>query len=161
MWQSLEVYGCSDFSKEFKDKVIDLKGKFIEIEKFTEIYKNIYLTGTLEGNHKGKYISEQALFIKTDNGVSIITGCSHFGILNIFSILNNCLQQQDIYLIMGGFHLKDTDKKSIEYIVSRFKKNNVKKVAPTHCSGKQTEEIFKDIYKENFIYVKVGQTIRI
>ena len=62
---------------------------------------------------------------------------------------------------MGGFHLIDADKRVIDLIIDRFRQLKVTSVAPTHCSGKETEKLFKKEYQDNFVQVKAGMMIEV
>jgi len=159
--KSLKVYGCPHFSREFKDKVKALDGTFIELNKFTEIGKNIFATGELPGVYKGEYLPEQAVVAKTENGFSVITGCSHPGIVKILEKVKENFSLEKFHCVFGGFHLKDSSKGEINSIVEQFKEMNVEKVGPTHCSGEEAEEMFKKNYGRNFIAIKVGQRLEI
>ena len=165
LWQvlkrrkGLKVYACAHFSQEFKDKVKALHGTLIELEKFTEIAKNIFVTGEMPGVYKGEYLPEQALVVKTKKGITVIAGCSHPGIVKILKRVKRQLPQNKLYFVFGGFHLKDSSKGEINSIVEQFKEMNVEKAGPTHCSGKEAEEAFKENYGKNFISIKTGQML--
>jgi len=154
--KGLTVYGCPNFSVEFKDKVKKLKGKLKETKKITEISKDIFVTGEIAGEYKGEYMPEQALATRTGKGLTIITGCSHPGIIKIIEKVKKDFSNEKISLVFGGFHLMDKDKRIIEVIVEIFKKMKIKKAGPTHCSGKTAEETFKDKYGKDFISVRTG-----
>ena len=159
--KGLTVYACPNFSVEFKDKVKRLKGKLKETKKITEISKDIFITGEIAGEYKGKYMPEQALVVKTDKGISVITGCAHPGIIKMLNTVKRNFPKEDIYAVLGGFHLMDKDKMLIEIIADEFKKIGVKKAGATHCSGPRAEEIFKLKYKKDFLPVKVGKEIQV
>ena len=55
----------------------------------------------------------------------------------------------------------NTEKQGTELIVKRFRKMNVKKVGPTHCTGDDAEDVFEQEYKKDFIRIRVGDTIEI
>jgi 7,8-dihydropterin-6-yl-methyl-4-(beta-D-ribofuranosyl)aminobenzene 5'-phosphate synthase len=157
----LKIYICPHFSQEFKKRVKSLKGDLIEQNSFLEISKNIYLTGEISGKYKGKFIAEQALVLKTVNGLTLLTGCAHPGIVKILEKAQEKFPGKVIYLVFGGFHLMDKDKRAIEIIVERFKEMKVQNVGPTHCSGRDAEEIFRREYGKNFIEVKTGTKIEV
>ena len=159
--EGLKVYGCPGFSAGFKDKVGKLKGKHIELDKVTEIVKGIYSTGEIPGEYKGQDMPEQALVVRSDNGISVITGCAHPGVVKILRKVKEAFSNEDIYLVFGGFHMIDADKRMINIIVDEFKKMGVKKAGPCHCSGNEAEEIFRDKYKDDFVQVKAGKVIQI
>lgn len=159
--RGLKVYACPGFGKEFKDKVRDAQAELIEAEGAIEITRDIYITGEIAGVYHGKYLMEQAIVLKTKNGVTIITGCAHPGILKIVEKVKNKYSEERIYLVLGGFHLMESDEQAIEVVVENFKKMNVIKAGPTHCSGKVAEDIFREHYAENFVSIDVGQEIEV
>ena len=156
----LNVLACPNFSRRFKNRVKSYGCQLIEIDKFTQVYKNIYSTGEIEGKYDGKYMPEQALVLRTKKGMSILTGCAHPGIIKIIENVKKNIPD-NIYLVLGGFHLTGKHKKTIKPIVDRFKQLGIKKTSPSHCTGKNAREIFKEEYNNNFIEVRVGQTIEI
>ncbi|MDP8292656.1 MAG: MBL fold metallo-hydrolase [Candidatus Orphnella occulta] len=159
--KGLKVHACPNFSQEFKDKVKAFCGILIEHEKPFEISKNIFLTGEIPGIYKGKSMPEQSLAVKTELGISVITGCAHPGIINILRRARSLFPSEDFYSVFGGFHLHDKNKMEINDIVAKFQAMNVKKAGPTHCSGNAAEKIFTEKYMDNFIEVRAGQVFNI
>lgn len=159
--KGIKVYGCPNFSKEFKDKVKKLHGELILADRFVEISEDIFITGEIPGTYNSKYMPEQAIVLKTKKGLSIITGCAHPGILKIVEKVKTKFPQETISLLIGGFHLLDTDNRAIEMLGSNLKKKGVKRVGPTHCSGEAAEEILAKQFGRNFMPVKAGQIIKV
>jgi len=158
--KDIDVYICPGFSEKFKKNVKEIGGKLVEVVNFEEIKdKEIFLTGEIKGDYKGESIFEQSLVIKSNKGLSIITGCAHPGILRIIDYVRSFFHNEDIYAVIGGFHLIEEDRRIIEIIVDEFKKRDIKKVGPTHCTGITAIELFKEKFKEDFIDVKVGKNI--
>ncbi len=167
LWGLLErkdgvnVYGCPNFSEEFKKKVVSLGGNLITVEELTVVKDGIFATGEIVGNYKGSFIAEQALFIKEQKGITIITGCSHPGIVKIVKNIKDSFPEEKIDLVFGGFHLMNKDAREIELIVEKLKELEVKKVGPTHCTGYEAQVIFGKAYKENFIRIAAGKTFEV
>ena len=157
----LKVYACSGFGKEFKERVKESGGELIEVEKSKEIVPSIYTTGEIPGAYHGKYMAEQAIALKTNNGLTVITGCAHPGILKMVEKVKAKFSDEPIYFVLGGFHLMESDKRAIEIVAENFKKMGILKAGPTHCSGDAAENIFKTSYGANFVSVKVGQEIEV
>ena len=157
----LKVYGCPNFGKEFKKKVKDSESKFIGVGKFTKLFKGIYLTGEISGFYAGADIAEQTVIIKTAKGISVLTGCSHPGIVKILKKIKGEFPKEKFYLVAGGFHLFKQEGRLVRIIVEEFKKMQVSKVGPMDCTGLEAGDIFKAEYKNDFISIKVGQTIEI
>ncbi|MFA5156686.1 MAG: MBL fold metallo-hydrolase [Candidatus Omnitrophota bacterium] len=159
--KGLKVFSCPGFNKEFKDKVKEAQAELIGAEKFMEISKDIFITGEIPGAYHGKYMPEQAVVLKTKNGLTIITGCAHPGILKIIEKVKTRFPAEPVYLVMGGFHFKESDRRAIEIAAENFKKMGIMKAGPTHCSGEVAEDIFKKCYEENFVPIKVGQELEV
>jgi 7,8-dihydropterin-6-yl-methyl-4-(beta-D-ribofuranosyl)aminobenzene 5'-phosphate synthase len=64
-------------------------------------------------------------------------------------------------MIIGGFHLSSMPLDEIEHIVSRLQELGVRKVAPSHCTGEQARDIFRNTWGNNFIEGGVGATIEL
>lgn len=157
----IRVYGCPNFSNEFKKKTKQFGAEFIETGNFAEIAKDIFVTGEISGEYKGEYMPEQALVIRTVNGLTIITGCAHPGIVKIVKTVKGHFPKEKIYFVFGGFHLLNEDTNIIKLIIKEFRKLNIEKVGPTHCSGSEAEELFEKEYRDNFVSILVGKTLEI
>ena len=159
--EGLKVYACPNFSLSFKRKVERLKGKLIETERVTEIVENIFVTGEITGEYKGEYMPEQALIIRTEKGLTIVTGCSHPGIIKIVGQVKKDFPNMKIYLVFGGFHLIDKGRREVRFIAEKLKEMGIEKVGPTHCTGYDAQLIFREVYKDDFIFIKTGLTFEI
>ncbi|HOK79524.1 MAG TPA: MBL fold metallo-hydrolase [bacterium] len=158
----ISVYGCKGFSEKFKEDVKKGGGNFIEVEGLTELKnREVFSTGEIEGDYKGKYIAEQSIIIKSKNGISILTGCAHPGILKIIDTVRDLFPDESIYAVIGGFHLIEEDRRIIEIIIEEFRKRDIKKVGATHCTGITGIELFKEEYKDDFLNIKVGEEIEV
>lgn len=153
--KDIEIFACSDFAREFKEKFISYNLKVVD--SFFEICDNIYTTGPFNGRYKDREIEEQALLAKTGKGISVICGCSHPGVIKFIEKVKKEFPQDKIYAVLGGFHLIDEDNRVIKYLTEELKNLGVENVGPSHCTGFEAMNIFKQVYAENFWDVKVGQ----
>ena len=129
--------------------------KFVEVDKQTEICKNVYSTGQL-----GTWIKEQGLVLRTGKGLVIITGCAHPGIVKMVETSRD-LFAEPVLLVMGGFHLEWATKGKIENIVNAFKDMNVQYTGPCHCTGDKARSLFAEYFADNYITVGVGKVVKI
>ena len=144
--KGLAVFGCPGFGGELKKKVESSGAEYKEYGGFKCLSGNIFVTGEIKGTYKGSFMPEQALVIKTTEGLVVITGCAHPGIVKILEEVNRFFVKDKIKLVMGGFHLKDSPENVIEDIISKFKDMGIEKAGPTHCSGQEAEGIFRKHY---------------
>lgn len=122
-------------------------------DNLTEINANCYLSGEL-----GESIKEQSLVIDTKNGLVIIAGCSHPGIVNIVKTTKNLLNK-NVYMVFGGFHLKNLSAPDQNEVVLKLQSLGVEKCGPSHCSGNRS--LFKQAFKNNYMEVGTGKVIKI
>jgi 7,8-dihydropterin-6-yl-methyl-4-(beta-D-ribofuranosyl)aminobenzene 5'-phosphate synthase len=158
-FKDINVYICPNFGGKIKERIRSFGVNVVEVSRLLRIKDEIYSTGEIEGSFRNTSISEQALVVNSENGLIVLTGCAHPGILKIIEEVKAKFPVEHIYLVLGGFHLMDQDKRAIEIVAENFKKMGIIKVGPTHCSGKLAEEIFKKTYQDSFVDIKTGQTL--
>ena len=138
--------------------VVDLREKADQVERISEmkcICGGVFSIGTLP--HQ---IPEQALCLETPEGLVVITGCSHPGIVRILKTAKE-LSGQNIHLAFGGFHLRSHSAEQIEEIIEDIKGLGVQKIGPTHCTGDPAIEAFEKMWGKNFVRMGVGKKIRL
>ncbi len=159
--KNLNVYICPGFSDEFKNKIISNDGKITEIPIFSKVENNIYSTGELPSTYKDLPMPEQSLVIKTEKGLTVLTGCSHPGIVNILDSVIANFPDERINFVLGGFHLIDHDEMSIDKIIEYFKEKRIENVAPTHCTGELAQQRFQKFYVDKYYSSLSGFTLYI
>ena len=77
-------------------------------------------------------MDDSAVALLSDEGLFVVTGCGHAGIVNTLEHAKSVKGENKILGIMGGFHLKQIDWQT-EKTISYLKKHHVKYVYPSHC----------------------------
>ena len=148
------VYLPRSFPSSLKDEVKGFGAKVEEIHEARELLPGVYSTGELDGG-----IKEQSMIITTDQGLVIVTGCSHPGVLNIIRRAKEIVPGSKVYLLVGGWHLSGASPTQLKSIHDVFRQLGVGKVAPCHCSGDETRRQFKQYYGDDYIESGVGKRI--
>jgi 7,8-dihydropterin-6-yl-methyl-4-(beta-D-ribofuranosyl)aminobenzene 5'-phosphate synthase len=143
------------FPLDFKEGIVRSGALLQEAEGFTELCRGVYSTGEM-----GNWIKEQSLVLRTAQGLIVITGCAHPGVVQIVEAIKVHVKE-DILLVMGGFHLTGKAQKEIQGIVAKLRALGVKNVGPCHCSGESARKLFQETYGTAFVPVGVGMEIRI
>ncbi len=113
-----------------------------------------FSTGVIE-----ELFYEQALIIPTSKGLIIITGCAHPGILQIVKYAKE-LMKQEVYFVLGGFHLVSTNPDQVKIIAGELRKIT-KYIGPCHCTGENAQMILKEIFFEDYIDIKAGMRYKV
>jgi 7,8-dihydropterin-6-yl-methyl-4-(beta-D-ribofuranosyl)aminobenzene 5'-phosphate synthase len=87
----------------------------------------------LEGGMPDYVMDDSALTLMLDDGIFVITGCGHAGIVNTLEHAKKITGLNTISGIMGGFHLK-TDNRQTRETIRYIKENHIKHVYPSHCT---------------------------
>lgn len=157
-YKNIDVYICPGFSQETKDKIAFYRVKVIEVKEPMGITDGVYSSGEICGVYKEKKIYEQALVVKSAEGLAVVCGCSHPGVSRIVRHVKERFQQ-DIYFVAGGFHLLESKKEDILKVVSELRDLGVKKVAPLHCTGAQAVKLMRKAFGIGFKQPKEGDII--
>lgn len=127
------VYLPKSFPVAFKEQVKSLGHATKDIYEPRELFPAVYTTGEL-----GNGVREQSLVIETPQGLVVIAGCAHPGIVNIVQRAKDITGSQTVYLVVGDFHLSGASPMRIRSIIDSFHQLSIQKVAACHCSGERT-----------------------
>jgi len=141
------------FSETYCREVRGSGAECARLDKFTRLAPDIYSTGPL-----GKAVAEQALILYTPQGLIVLTGCAHPGIVKIVRSARAALGKP-VQLVLGGFHLAAKSGREIEGIIAEFKKLGVVQAAPSHCTGKKAIARFRAAYRKKIIPAGAGRVI--
>jgi 7,8-dihydropterin-6-yl-methyl-4-(beta-D-ribofuranosyl)aminobenzene 5'-phosphate synthase len=90
----------------------------------------------IEGAWTPDYVSDDsAMVIKLQDGLVIITGCSHAGICNMISYAKKITGEDRIVEIIGGLHLENPTPEQMNKTVSFMANTGAKRVHACHCTG--------------------------
>jgi 7,8-dihydropterin-6-yl-methyl-4-(beta-D-ribofuranosyl)aminobenzene 5'-phosphate synthase len=151
----VSVYLPQSFPQSTKDATTDAGAELIEVDGPVRICRQVLSTGQL-----GTTIKEQSLLVETSQGLVVITGCAHPGVVSIVSRAKELTGRQ-IHLVLGGFHLGGASEAEIGAIVDAFVEMGVEKVAPCHCSGDAARALFAEVYGDDFILTGAGSRLEV
>jgi 7,8-dihydropterin-6-yl-methyl-4-(beta-D-ribofuranosyl)aminobenzene 5'-phosphate synthase len=143
------------FSDAFKSKMVSFGLTPVLVKGPAKICENLYTSGEF-----AYQIPEQALVLNTKNGLVVITGCSHPGIVEMLKEIKSAFNK-NIYMVFGGFHLLNKSEKEMDEIISEIKTIGVVKCGATHCTGEKQIRMIKDAFGKNYFELGVGNSIQI
>lgn len=103
--------------------------------------------------HPDPLRDDMALMVKGDQGLSLITGCAHRGIVNTLHHAQKLTGVESINTVLGGTHLIRATQEQIELTVAELKRFGIQKLGASHCTGFRVmvrlAEEFSDIFFPN------------
>lgn len=148
------VYVPASFSASFKEGV-RAHTELVEVTGAAEIAPGFHTTGEV-----GSGIIEQALAVETEDGLVVVTGCAHPGVVKMVRRARKSVDD-DVALVMGGFHLSGASRGRIKRIIGDFRGMGVRRVAPCHCTGDSARQMFADAFGEAYAPAGVGWSITV
>jgi 7,8-dihydropterin-6-yl-methyl-4-(beta-D-ribofuranosyl)aminobenzene 5'-phosphate synthase len=128
-------------------------GKFIEHDKAGEIFPGGWLTGpvprvypernwsvtgkvkTPDGLVEDNIPEDQSLVINTPQGLILISGCGHAGIVNTLTMARGEFPNQPVYAVLGGFHLFAATDTQVDWTADKLKEFGTSYLLGAHCTG--------------------------
>jgi len=80
-------------------------------------------------------LDDQAMFFRVPEGVVIILGCGHSGVVNTIQYVSELSGEQKIYAVMGGTHLLNASPSRLQKTIAALRQFGVQKIMLSHCTG--------------------------
>ncbi|MBN1639730.1 MAG: MBL fold metallo-hydrolase [Anaerolineae bacterium] len=149
------VYAPASFPASFK-RDVRAHTELVEISDGREIFPGVYTSGQL-----GTRIVEQALGVETPEGLVVLTGCAHPGIVSMVRAAKDAAGAQTIALVIGGFHLRDHDRSQVEAITRELLELGVQELAACHCTGDRARALFAELLGKRSAMAGLGWAVTI
>lgn len=165
---------------KFKKEYYEKRGaEFIFNSFFSEVVEGIYLTGEvlrttdfekgdprLTVNKNGSLVpdpllDDQSLVLKTKNGLIVVLGCAHSGLINTIKHIMNHFKDEKIDTIIGGTHLSFLKEDQLDKTILHLKRFDFKRIGVSHCTGlRGAVKLFQE-FKDKLFFANVGTSFLI
>lgn len=157
--KNTRMIGMSDSVRETFHILADIN-RIVWTEMPTEIFPGLFVTGRIPRNTDfedsgGNFFTQencqttdelpddQAVYFVSEQGLVILLGCSHAGVVNTLDYTTKITNQSNVYAIMGGMHLIHANETRIKRTIEAFRKYEIQKIIPLHCTGTKAKESLK------------------
>jgi len=147
--KNISVFLCENGSSEIKKLVLSKGSLVCDISTPQKIKDKIYSLGEIPFIYSGKTMFEQSLAVFGEKGLSVISGCAHPGIFEIIKKAKEYFNE-DIYSVIGGFHMYNLKEDEIMKIVDDIYSIGVKKIYPLHCTGREASLCFFEKFAASY-----------
>jgi 7,8-dihydropterin-6-yl-methyl-4-(beta-D-ribofuranosyl)aminobenzene 5'-phosphate synthase len=80
-------------------------------------------------------LDDQALFFDTADGLVVLLGCGHAGVVNTLDYVQRLTDGRPIHTILGGLHLGTASPERIGKTIAAFRRWDLRQLSPCHCTG--------------------------
>jgi 7,8-dihydropterin-6-yl-methyl-4-(beta-D-ribofuranosyl)aminobenzene 5'-phosphate synthase len=133
-------------------------GEVPMVTDFEHIDKNLYVE-TENGYAPDALADDQALVVKTPNGLVVVLGCAHRGMINTLLRAQSVTGIEKIKAVVGGTHLMRANDEQLSRTASMLKELGVEKIGVSHCTGMGPAARLAQIFEENFFFNNAGTIV--
>lgn len=90
---------------------------------------------TPEGLVEDNVPEDTSLVVDTGDGLVLISGCGHSGIVNAMEYARKVVRAAPIHTAMGGFHLFAASDETLAWTAGKLKEFGVRNLMGAHCTG--------------------------
>lgn len=102
-----------------------------------------------------------SLYIRTEQGLAVLLGCAHAGLINILEHARTLTEAKEIHSIVGGTHLMFYDDNQFKKTLDKLDGYGIKKLGAAHCTGLSQASRLAEHFRERFFFASVGTELRV
>jgi len=128
-------------------------GHFVEYEHPTQLWPGVWLTGPVprkypernwsghvqiqgkDGWKEDNIPEDMSLVIDTPQGLVIVSGCGHSGIINTLEYARASVRNAPVHAAIGGFHLYELDDEKLRWTAGKLHEFGLQNFLGAHCTG--------------------------
>lgn len=162
----------------YKREALEGMGAAFELSaEFRQIAPGVYLTGEIprrrafETGDAHLYVKQgrelikdplkddQSLVLETAEGLALILGCCHAGLVNTIDHVRANLPGKPIHTVIGGTHLGFAPPEQLRETISVLRSLPVKRLGLSHCTGLQAGALLARELGEAVTFCNVGYSL--
>ena len=132
---------CDIFEVEYTSSPREITPKLIYLGEIDKRYNTDY-----------RYNDDSAIVYKAQEGLVVITGCSHSDIRNIIEHAKQVTKDNRIFALIGGLHLYNKTEYKIRELGIYLRDLNIQHFYPCHCCNLNSKIILSEYLKVNDVY---------
>ena len=107
------------------------------------------------------FMDDASLYIRTPQGLVVVLGCSHRGVINILKQILTLEGDVPIFTIIGGTHLSRVGRNQTEKTIETLREINPHALGVSHCTGLEAADEMKKTFGNRFFRATAGTVITI
>ncbi|MFW5714646.1 MAG: hypothetical protein ACOCYU_08245, partial [Brevefilum sp.] len=111
------------------------------------------------GLRPDEFTHEMVTVIEGQNGLVVLTGCAHNGVLNMLAATRNHFPGQQIQAVIGGFHLQHESSEAVTKISEKLMEAEIPTIVSGHCTGKKAIKLLEQNLGSRYQQLYTGMTL--
>ena len=80
-------------------------------------------------------LDDQSLYFDTDQGVVVLLGCAHAGVIHILERVRALANGRPLRAVLGGMHLGKASDARLRWTIEHLRGFGLRQLVPMHCTG--------------------------
>jgi 7,8-dihydropterin-6-yl-methyl-4-(beta-D-ribofuranosyl)aminobenzene 5'-phosphate synthase len=102
---------------------------------------------------------DQTVVIDTPEGLFVVLGCSHAGVINILTHISEHTGSTRFHTVMGGTHLGFAEEEQIARSIAALQTFDIGRIGVSHCTGPRVSARLALEFGDRFVFCSVGTVI--
>jgi 7,8-dihydropterin-6-yl-methyl-4-(beta-D-ribofuranosyl)aminobenzene 5'-phosphate synthase len=161
---SLESLGANFiFNKDFMKiaEGIYLSGEVPRITSYEKPDPRLVRADASDELYQDPLTDDQTLIIDSEQGLTLLLGCAHAGLINILHHIQQQLPGRPVHTIIGGTHLGFAGNEQFTATVDALHGFDIQCLAASHCTGLERGADLAQAFGKTFRFAPVGTKIHI
>jgi 7,8-dihydropterin-6-yl-methyl-4-(beta-D-ribofuranosyl)aminobenzene 5'-phosphate synthase len=156
-----------------------LGARFVFNTAWSEIGPGVYLCGEVpratdfekddqrlkvrahDGYKQDTIVDDQCLVLESAQGLVVILGCAHSGLINTLNYITAQLSGKSIHIIIGGTHMGFLDEAQVEETIKHLHHISFEKIGVSHCTGLAPAMRLMQAFGDRFFFANAGSTLTV
>ncbi len=104
---------------------------------------------------------DQTIVFDTPDGLFIVLGCSHAGLINILNFAVEQTGKSRIHTIMGGTHLGPVTQQQVDETIAALHEFDIARIGVSHCTGQKVAARLAREFGDKFFFCSVGTVVEV
>lgn len=113
-----------------------------------------------DGREADPITDDQALWIRAERGLVVITGCGHAGVVNTLRRALALSGAPRVHAVLGGFHLNAAGERRLSRTIDALRELDPDLIVPCHCTGEAAVERLRQAFGERVVQGSSGAVFR-
>ncbi len=108
------------------------------------------------GEKPDEIMDDQAIIINTEQGLVVVTGCAHRGVVNTIYHAQKITGVKTVHTVVGGSHLLDSSEELVWQTIAALQDLGVQKLGLCHCTGSHEMALMAQEFGDRFFFNNTG-----
>lgn len=112
-----------------------------------------------DGWRQDQVPDDQALLVKTRQGLVVVLGCAHSGIVNTLLHARQITGENRVHAVVGGTHLHIAPEPQLVETVRALREFGIRRLGVSHCTGLEVSVRLAQEFGEAFFFDNAGTVV--